>query len=76
MNPCDVPRTPAWVNDTVWYQIFPDRFCNGDHSIDPEDVVPWREHGRVKMRNALAEIWLESQVSWITCRTLESMDYT
>lgn len=27
MNPCDVPRTPAWVNDTVWYQIFPDRFC-------------------------------------------------
>ena len=48
MNPCDVPRTPAWVNDTVWYQIFPDRFCNGDHSIDPEDVVPWREHGRVK----------------------------
>lgn len=21
MNPCDVPRTPAWVNDTVWYQI-------------------------------------------------------
>lgn len=76
MNPCDVPRTPAWVNDTVWYQIFPDRFCNGDHSIDPEDVVPWREHGRVKMRNALAEIWLESQVSWITCRILESMDYT
>ena len=43
-DPCDVPRTPAWVNDTVWYQIFPDRFCNGDHSIDPEDVVPWREH--------------------------------
>ena len=26
MNPCDVPRTPSWVNDTVWYQIFPDRF--------------------------------------------------
>lgn len=48
MNPSDVPRTPAWVNDTVWYQIFPDRFCNGDHSIDPSDVVPWRDHGSVK----------------------------
>lgn len=47
MNPCDVPRTPAWVNDTVWYQIFPDRFCNGDHSLDPDNVVPWREHGSV-----------------------------
>ena len=47
MNPCDVPRTPAWVNDTVWYQIFPDRFCNGDPSNDPENVVSWREHGSV-----------------------------
>ena len=47
MNPCDVPRTPAWVNDTVWYQIFPDRFCNGDHSIDPDNVVSWRDHGSV-----------------------------
>ena len=44
MNPCDVPVTPKWVNDTVWYQIFPDRFCNGDHSIDPDYVVPWRDN--------------------------------
>ena len=29
MNPADVNSTPDWVNDTVWYQIFPDRFCNG-----------------------------------------------
>lgn len=47
MNPCDVPRTPEWVNDTVWYQIFPDRFCNGDHSIDPDNVVAWRNQGSV-----------------------------
>lgn len=44
MNPCDVPKSPKWVNDTVWYQIFPDRFCNGDHSLDPDDVVQWRDH--------------------------------
>ena len=50
MNPCDIPKTPAWVNDTVWYQIFPDRFCNGDHSIDPEYVKPWNEH-RENVRN-------------------------
>ena len=40
--------TPKWVNDTIWYQIFPDRFCNGDHSIDPDYVVPWRNRGKVK----------------------------
>lgn len=44
MNPCDVVQMPKWVNDTVWYQIFPDRFCNGDHSLDPADVTPWRSH--------------------------------
>ncbi len=48
MNPCDVVHTPEWVNDTIWYQIFPDRFCNGNHSLDPEDVQPWRNHGCVK----------------------------
>ncbi|MCR4902795.1 MAG: glycoside hydrolase family 13 protein [Butyrivibrio sp.] len=42
MNPADVFKTPDWVNDTVWYQIFPERFCNGDHSIDPDNVKPWK----------------------------------
>ena len=41
MNPCDVFTTPSWVNDTVWYQIFPERFCNGDHSLDPDGVLDW-----------------------------------
>lgn len=50
MNPADVCRTPAWVNDTVWYQIFPERFCNGDHSIDPEGVMPWQT-GKVDFRD-------------------------
>lgn len=27
-------RPPAWVQDQVFYQIFPDRFCNGDPSLD------------------------------------------
>ena len=32
LNPCDVITPPAWVADTVWYQIMPDRFCNGNGS--------------------------------------------
>jgi cyclomaltodextrinase len=33
---------PSWVQDAVFYQIFPDRFCNGDPANDPPDVQPWR----------------------------------
>ena len=47
MNPCDIKKTPAWVNDTIWYQIFPERFCNGDPSNDPEGVLEWRNKGSV-----------------------------
>ncbi|MCS6843924.1 MAG: alpha-amylase family glycosyl hydrolase [Caldilineales bacterium] len=28
-------RSPAWLADAVFYQIFPDRFANGDPSNDP-----------------------------------------
>ncbi|MEU6415328.1 glycoside hydrolase family 13 protein [Microbispora sp. NPDC046933] len=30
-----------WVRDAVFYQIFPDRFANGDPSLDPPGVEPW-----------------------------------
>ena len=42
MNPADVNRTPGWVNDTVWYQIFPDRFCRGNREKNDPDVLPWQ----------------------------------
>ena len=32
---------PAWVKNAVFYQIFPDRFANGDPSLDPPNVQPW-----------------------------------
>jgi neopullulanase len=33
--------TPEWVKDAVFYQIFPERFANGDQRTDPENVQPW-----------------------------------
>jgi glycosidase len=42
MNSSDIIKTPRWVNDTIWYQIFVDRFCNGNPDINPKDVLPWR----------------------------------
>lgn len=42
LNPADINVTPDWVNDTVWYQIFPDRFCNGTPEKNGADILPWR----------------------------------
>ena len=33
--------TPEWVKHAVFYQIFPERFANGDPSNDPENAMPW-----------------------------------
>ncbi|MBN2386239.1 MAG: glycoside hydrolase family 13 protein [Anaerolineales bacterium] len=33
--------TPYWVQDAIFYQIFPDRFANGDPDNDPPNVQPW-----------------------------------
>jgi cyclomaltodextrinase len=32
---------PEWVQDAVFYQIFPDRFWNGDPGNDPPNVMKW-----------------------------------
>ena len=43
MNPSDINHTPDWVNSAVWYQIFPERFCNGNPEINPEGTLPWAD---------------------------------
>lgn len=34
-------QTPDWVKHAIFYQIFPDRFANGDPRNDPENAQPW-----------------------------------
>ena len=47
--------TPAWAREAIWYQIFPDRFRNGDPSNNPslddikgawphDNESPWQVH--------------------------------
>jgi glycosidase len=41
---CDMrPKftTPDWAKNAVWYQIFPERFRNGDPSNDPPNTMKW-----------------------------------
>ncbi|MGE5590072.1 MAG: glycoside hydrolase family 13 protein [Bacillota bacterium] len=40
--PGDRFQVPSWLDGgTVFYQIFPDRFANGDPGNDPPGTVPW-----------------------------------
>jgi cyclomaltodextrinase / maltogenic alpha-amylase / neopullulanase len=32
---------PGWVKDAIFYQIFPERFANGDPGNDPANVEQW-----------------------------------
>lgn len=41
LHPVDVHMPPDWVKESVFYQIFPERFANGDHSNDPEKTEEW-----------------------------------
>ncbi|MGE5572432.1 MAG: glycoside hydrolase family 13 protein [Bacteroidota bacterium] len=43
VSTCRVFTTPEWVHDAVFYQIFPDRFANGDPANDPVGARPWGE---------------------------------
>ncbi len=46
MEPLAALAVPDWTRCAVIYQIFPDRFANGDRSIDPPDVRLWRSPQR------------------------------
>jgi glycosidase len=37
----DLFNAPDWAKEAVFYQIFPDRFFNGDTGNDPDGTKPW-----------------------------------
>ena len=54
MNETDIARVPQWPQDTIWYQIFPDRFCRGSDEKkrmklrrwdDVRNIRPWDFYG-------------------------------
>lgn len=40
-NEQDVITVPDWAKGSILYQIFPERFNNGEPLNDPENTVPW-----------------------------------
>ena len=41
-------QVPEWVSKTIWYQIFPERFANGNVGISPEGALDWDSSIRPK----------------------------
>ena len=41
-------QVPDWVSKTVWYQIFPERFANGNAELSPEGALDWDSSIRPK----------------------------
>ena len=37
-NRSKMNSVPSWAKEAIWYQIFPERFCNGDTSNDPKPI--------------------------------------
>lgn len=40
-NAGDIRNSPDWAKKCVYYQIFPERFRNGNPLNDPPNTVPW-----------------------------------
>jgi glycosidase len=50
IHEADAPGCPSWAAETVWYQVFPERFCRGDPSFSPPGTASW-ETGDPARRN-------------------------
>lgn len=44
----DVYKESKWLQEAIVYQIFPDRFYNGDKANDPKNTLKWGEAVTVK----------------------------
>lgn len=49
INPADVCKVPEWPAKTIWYQIFPARFCRGQSDFVPEKMLPWPKDGKTSV---------------------------
>ena len=46
MNAGDICKVPEWAENTVWYQIFPARFCRGKTDFVPDRLKEWAALGQ------------------------------
>jgi glycosidase len=67
INGADLYQVPLWAVDTSWYQIFPERFRNGDPSNDVVGILPteWeKSSGALSRLNRTMSPWTTSWFSF------------
>ena len=47
MNESDIASVPQWPADTIWYQIFPERFCRGNDAPKRMKLRRWGDHRNI-----------------------------
>lgn len=57
---------PAWLRETVFYQIFPDRFCNGDPENDPPGTAPWGTKPTSRLRTGGDLAGIRQKLDYLT----------
>ena len=60
----DVFTVPQWATKSIVYQIFIERFCNGDKRLDPKDVQDW-----------YSEVTLDSMLGGDLKGIIKKLDY-
>lgn len=48
LNPIDLHKQPSWISDAVFYQIFIERFQNGNKDNSPESICNWNDDPKPK----------------------------
>lgn len=48
INPSDIVKVPSWVKDTIWYQIFPERFCSAGNHFKRFKNKEWCDDGHME----------------------------
>lgn len=48
INPADIVKVPTWVKDTIWYQIFPERFCSAGNHFKRLKNKEWYDDGHME----------------------------
>lgn len=43
INEVDVHKEPSWISEAIFYQIFVERFFNGDPDNSPDNLTNWNE---------------------------------
>lgn len=51
INPADVIKPPAWVRDTVWYQIFPERYARSADFVNDGRFREWGDFSNPNWRD-------------------------